>query len=180
MSSAARSIDIRPLAATDLGAAVAIQDATYPAFLREPATAFASRLALGASYCFAAHIDGVLAGYLLAHGWQREAPPPIGAALIDDGARDVLFIHDLAVASAGRGTGIGRALVAQGITAAAVDGITAAELIAVEGASAFWAMLGFAQAPTSPALAAKVADYGPHARWMTRAIGLTSQPDGLA
>lgn len=164
------AISVRRLETTDLSAALAIQSQTYPAFLREDAGAFASRLGVAASYCLAAMRGDVLIGYLLAHGWPSQAPPAVGTHLAPDASSDVLFIHDLASSSAGRGAGIGRKLVGRAFELAARDGLTMAELVAVEGAATYWRTLGFTQAAAPPALAAKVAAYGPEARWMTRAI----------
>ena len=45
-----------------------------------------------------------------------------------------------------------------------------AELIAVEGAAPYWRALGFTEPSIPPALAAKVAAYGPAARWMSRPL----------
>lgn len=164
------TLSIRPLRSGDLPAALAIQAASYPAFLWEDEAAFLSRLEIAASYCFAATRGDALIAYLLAHGWPREAPPPIGTLLPRRAGREVLFIHDLAVSAAGRGSGIGRRLVAMAFDRAAKDGLAVAELIAVDGAADYWRKLGFGEAPCSAALAAKVASYGPAARWMTRAI----------
>ena len=161
---------MRALALADLPAALAIQSATYPAFLLEDERAFASRFDLAATYCLAATQDGALIAYLLAHGWPRRAPPAVGTVLDTAAASEVLFIHDLAVSPAARGSGIGRTLVARAFALAAADGLETAELIAVEGAAGYWRALGFADAATSADLAAKVAAYGPSARWMTRPI----------
>lgn len=170
MTATPSSTLIRPLGAEDLPAALAIQDASYPPFLREDAAAFRSRLEIASSYCLAATRDGALIAYLLAHGWPRKAPPAVGTRLPRRAAREVLFIHDLAVSAAGRGSGVGREMVATAMARAAGDGLAQAELIAVEGAADYWRTLGFAEAPCDPALAAKVASYGNAARWMTRAI----------
>lgn len=162
---------LRALTRADLPAALAIQSLSYPAFLQEDEPAFASRLDVPASYCLAAERDGSLAGYLLAHGWPAASPPPVGQRLDPETPSEVLFIHDLAISPAGRGAGVGRALVDRAFALAALDGLSRAELIAVEGAADYWRGLGFAEAETSPALAAKVAGYGPKARWMTKRIG---------
>ena len=67
------ALAIRRFDKADLSAALAIQGATYPTFLIEDAAAFASRIALPASYCLAAVRGGALVGYLLADGWGRQA-----------------------------------------------------------------------------------------------------------
>lgn len=163
-------IVVRPLEPRDLSAALAIQAQSYPPFLCEGPEAFASRVALPASYCLAAEEDEALIGYLLAHGWTKEAPPPVGAVLQPAARNEVLFIHDLSVSARGRGRGVGRALVERALQRARDDGLLEAELIAVGGAAPYWRSLGFAEASTGPALRAKVGAYGPAARWMRRAL----------
>jgi len=164
------ALSIRRMVAADVPQALTIQAASYPAFLREDAAAFASRIAMAASCCFAATRGPTLVAYLLAHGWAAAAPPPIGAVLDVDSPADILFLHDLAVAPAGRGTGVGRRLVAAAFDAAARLGLTRAELIAVEGAQGYWAGLGFVPGNPPPPLARKVAEYGASACWMERTI----------
>lgn len=154
----------------DLGAALDLQSQNYPAFLLEDEAAFASRLDVAAPYCLAATCKDALIGYLLAHGWTRNAPPALGELLSATGPSEVLFIHDLSVSAAGRGMGLGGRLVTAAFDLAAHDGIQTAELIAVEGAARFWQTRGFVEVALAPALAAKVSQYGTAARWMTRAI----------
>lgn len=161
-------VDVRTLLLQDIPAALALQAAIYPAFLVEPEPAFVSRMRLAASYCLAATARDKLVGYLLAHAWPSGSPPPVGAVLADGMPREILFIHDLAVAPAARGTGVGRALLDHAGAAATSDGLVRAELIAVEGAADFWRRQGFVDASMSDALHAKVAAYGPAARWMVR------------
>ncbi|WP_205853686.1 GNAT family N-acetyltransferase [Phenylobacterium deserti] len=153
-------------------AALEIQAAIYPTFLLEDEPAFASRLDVAAPYCLAATRDGALVGYLLAHGWPSEAPPPVGTVLAREAPSEILFIHDLAISTPERGLGLGRILISRAFDLAARDGLAVAELIAVEGAAPYWRRLGFADSIAPPHLAAKVAGYGPQARWMTRRIAL--------
>lgn len=163
-------IVIRRLEPGDLPAALAIQSETYPVSLIEDEQAFASRLDLAASYCLAATREGELVGYLLAHGWPRQAPSAVGAVVAQSGVNEVLFIHDLAVSSAGRGSGAGRTLIARAFELAARDGLPTAELIAVKGAASYWRKLGFVEAAVPLELAEKIATYGHDARWMTRQV----------
>jgi len=172
MSHTHSGVCVRRLEREDLPAAIAIQSETYPEFLRENERAFVSRLKVKASYCLAAMQDGALVAYLLAHGWPRQAPPAIGTVLPADAPSEVLFIHDLAVSSAGRGLGLGRMLVSCAFKLASRDGLEAAELIAVAGAASYWRKFGFLEAAASAGLAGKVAAYGPEARWMRHEIVL--------
>jgi len=170
---ATSTLAIRQLQLDDLPAALAIQAEVYPAFLCEDLAAFASRLAVVPSYCLAATRAEKLVGYILAHGWAAGSPPSIGAVLRVDPSREVLFIHDLAVSSAGRGAAIGRELFERVSGLAGRDGLWHAELIAVEGAAPYWQALGFSHAATTGELAAKVAAYGPAAQWMRKEMAGT-------
>jgi GNAT superfamily N-acetyltransferase len=164
-------IAIRKLTQGDLTAALSIQNACYPAFLQEDRAAFASRLTVSDSYCLAAVRGETLVAYLLAHGWASQSPPPVGTILDRSGkAGEVLFIHDIAVSTAGRGAGLGQKLIDHAFDLAGRDGLTQAELIAVEGAAGYWRALGFTEDTCPLALAAKVAGYGDEARWMTRSM----------
>jgi GNAT superfamily N-acetyltransferase len=161
---------IRPFGQGDLPSALALQALIYPNNLKEAEPAFASHLNPRPSYCLTGVVAGKLAGYLLAHGWRRDAPPAIGMVVSAGAWHDVLYIHDLAVAPNARGTGLGRALAKRAIILASRDGIRKAELVAVEGADRFWASIGFRASHASSSIAEKVDAYGPMAKWMCRAI----------
>jgi GNAT superfamily N-acetyltransferase len=170
-------VSVRRLDRDDLAAALAIQREAYPAFLRDGEAAFASRGALADSYCLAATLGDSLVAYLLAHGWPSQSPPPIDAEIGTESPSEVLFVHDLAVAPAGRGFQIGRGLIERAFEAAARNGLSRCELIAVEGARGYWETLGFLEAAAPPELATKIASYGPAARWMTRSVSVDLRGD---
>lgn len=163
-------IVIRRMEVADLAAALALQAASYPASLVEDDDAFASRIRIVPSYCHVATRGSDLLGYLLAHGWGAGSPPFLGEVIDSPANNEVIYLHDLAVSASARGTGIGRRLLRQALALASGDGLTRAELIAVEGAADYWKNLHFAEGKTSAALATKVATYGPDARWMWRDI----------
>lgn len=170
MSKNTPSLSIRSFERDDLPEALAIQSQVYPAFLVEDETSFASRLDAGGAYCVVAIVEGQLAGYLLAHGWDSNSPPQLGAPLADTRLAEILFIHDLAVSTAGQGLGVGRKLVNCAFDTAARNGLSFAELVAVEGAASFWRALGFADLEVLPVIKAKLAGYGNRAVWMGRDI----------
>lgn len=159
---------LNSMAPRHLVQALALQSQVYPAFLIEPPAAFASRLDVASPFNLAAERHGELLGYLLAHGWPAESPPPVGAVLDPQQTGDTLFLHDLAVSPIARGTGLGRRLVETAMESARAAGLDRAELIAVEGAAEYWRRLGFEPGAPPPPLAAKVAQYGPSAQWMWR------------
>lgn len=172
MSRLKPTISIEALGRQDLPAALSIQAETYPTFLIEDEDTFLSRINRTASYCLAAKHGEELLGYLLAHSWRRQSPPPLGTVLPDDVPSEVLFIHDLAVSSAYRGLMVGQRLITRAFELAAQDGLRSAELIAVEGAADYWRRLGFVEGEVSRKFLEKLGTYGPSARWMTCEVPL--------
>ncbi|AKH41375.1 ribosomal protein S18 acetylase RimI-like enzyme [Altererythrobacter atlanticus] len=170
-------LSVRPLRHEDVPAAWKIQSQCYPDFLIEGEEAFASRLDLPLSYCLAATIDGDLCGYLLAHGWPAQSPPELAKPVSGEEESEVLLIHDLAVAPAGRGLAIGKALIERAFSMAAADGLRTAELIAVQGAAPYWSSLGFVEAKPDAELASRLAAYGDDAVWMTRSMASDSKAE---
>ncbi len=158
------------LRVTDLPSVLSIQSESYPGYLVESRQVFLSRLSLKNSCCLAAREGELLLGYMIAHGWQADDPPPLGIVVEMAEQSDVLFIHDLAVSNSGRCRGIGKKLVEHAFDCARSKGMTVAQLVAVEGATRYWRGLGFTEAQTAGNLRAKVREYGADARWMSRLI----------
>jgi GNAT superfamily N-acetyltransferase len=162
---------LRPFVAADLPAAAKLQALCYPPVLREPAAALLSRLAITGHACLAATAGARLVGYILAHPWPGLDPPPVGAVLEQPPAGPLVhYLHDLAIAPARRGTGLGRALVTASQAAARRAGLGRSELIAVAGAVPFWHALGYEAVPADARLAARVRAYGPDARYLARPL----------
>jgi GNAT superfamily N-acetyltransferase len=160
---------LRPMAPQDLAAVLALQAQSYPQALHDSADAFLSRMALAADLNLTAWREGELAGYLVSHPWAAGSPPPVDALLDPETPAECWYVHDLSVARAARGLGLGKHLLAAGRDAATARGLTRSELIAVEGAAPFWRHQGWAApAAIAPDLALKVAGYGPAAVFMTR------------
>lgn len=159
---------IRAFAPSDLPAALELQAVGYPAHLHDGEVAFASRPLVAPAWCWVAETEGRLDGYLLSHPWGSMAPPAPDTVLpATEGP--VWYVHDLSVAPHARGTGVGKALLET--CRAAHPDVGRSELIAVEGAAAYWARLGWAAVEAPPAaLAAKVAAYGPEAVYMAKRL----------
>lgn len=164
------AITVRLLKLGDLPAVLGLQASVYPPSLHEDRDALSSRIKASASYCLAAMRGRALVGYLLAHGWKGGSPPAFDAPLHREETLEVLFIHDLAVSTAVRGTGTGRRLIECAFERAAANGLRCAELIAVEGAAGYWRQFGFVEGPPSPELTATVAGYGAGAHFITREL----------
>ena len=152
--------------ASDMADVERIGDAVHQAFPERTAVP-AERLALFPDGCLiAGDATGAVIGYAVTHPWHLDRPVPLDTLLGGLPANsDCLYIHDVALRPAARGTGLGRAVVTILAGVAERHGLRAMALTAVHGSVPFWTTCGFAVVE-SPALAAKLASYGPDARYM--------------
>lgn len=171
---ALKGIDLHALGLDDLSDVIALQAQCYvPKFLERPA-AFAAKLRATAvlQTCWIARrvADGQALAYAVSLPVCWEAFP----ALDDDGfalppAPQLLYLHDLAVAPAGRGQGLAAQLLARVAERAAALGLAELGLIAVQDSAAYWRSHGFEEpAALEAALARKLASFGRDARFLLR------------
>lgn len=165
---------LRPLTAVDTEVVLGLQAQCYAPHLIESARAFEAKLAATAvlETCWlAADIaaDGAEPlGYVVALPVCPETFPALDAPAFEPPAAPrLLYLHDLAVAPAGRGRGLAQALLARVVERCRALALPEVALIAVQGSVPFWASLGFAEvAIVEPRLAAKLASFGAEARYM--------------
>ncbi len=151
----------------DLPAVAHIAAIVHPAYPEDPAIA-AERLALEPTGSFV--FDGASgpAAYLISHRWIDGAPPALDTHLRALPPHPALwYIHDIALMPETRGQGAARAILAELEALARSHGLHRLALVAVNDSVPFWTRHGFAGA-TNPALAEKLASYGPDARYMVR------------
>lgn len=163
---------IRPIVADDLPGILAVQQACYVDGFLEPGDALASRWARSPAMCLVALRGAEMVGYLLSHAWHAWTPPKLHAPLPAADAADVLwFVHDMAIAQAGRGQRLGERLYAVACKAAQAQGLRQSCLVAVQGADVFWQRLGYRPASIdAEALTALRIIYGADAELMERAL----------
>jgi len=163
-------LTIRPIIADDLPGILAVQQACYGDGFLEPGDALASRWARSPAMCLVALHGAKVVGYLLSHAWHAWAPPKLHVSLPAADTADVLwFVHDMAIAPAGRGQRLGERLYATACEAAQAQGLRQSRLVAVQGADVFWRRLGYRPAAIeAEALATLRAIYGADAELMER------------
>lgn len=148
----------------DLPDVLAVQSQCYGDALIESAEALGSRLALSPATCHVARApDGDLLAYLFTHPWCADSLPALDGTLAPPGSPDLIwFVHDMAVAPAGRGTGVAARLYAAARDAVRAAGLRHARLVAVQAAADWWRRHGYApaSAATTARHAAKLAAYG--------------------
>lgn len=163
----------RAMTGGDLDAVAALALVAFPDHY-EGRDCFANRLALNPQGCLV--LDGpdrtgeAAAGYMVAYPWRAGEAPALNTlvdALPDDA--DLIYLHDLALHPSVRGQGWSRPAVERLADEARAGGWPALALVAVNDAAPFWARHGFA-VEESPALARKLAGYGPGARYMVRPL----------
>lgn len=147
----------------DLPAVLTVQRAAYGDAYQESAGVLGAKLELAPAACWLAEREGEVLGYVFAHPWRR-TPPPLHAAL--DAAEDaeLAFLHDLAVAPAGRGAGLAAALFGEVAAWAGRCGFAELALVALPDACGFWRRHGFSA--VADVAQGVPADYGPGATLM--------------
>lgn len=160
----------RPMTAGDLDAVAQIAAVGFPDHF-EGKDCFANRLALNPAGCFVLSGEaGAPKGYLVAYPWRADDAPALNTlieAIPDDAT--VMYLHDLALHPEARGGGWSRPIVERLAGEASAAGWPALALVAVNDAAPFWEGLGFT-AVEAPEMAAKLASYGPDARYMLRRL----------
>ncbi|PKO33323.1 MAG: histone acetyltransferase [Betaproteobacteria bacterium HGW-Betaproteobacteria-7] len=174
MQSTAFTLDIpflRPMHPTDLPAILAVQRQCYVPEMNEDESTWRGRLAAAADFTWVAEIGGEVGAYLATYPSHLDKVTPLGGEFVVTGAADCLYVHDLAVAPAASGSGLGARLVEHALQAARRQDLAQAALVCVQDAFAFWQRCGFAERrPLAPAATAALATYPPPARYMWRSI----------
>ena len=157
----------RPMAEADLDRVAEIAILGFPDHF-EGRPCFVNRLDLSPAGCFVLQTPDGLEGYLVAYPWRAEAAPTLNT-LIEAIPADagVVYLHDLALTPAVRGQGWSKPAVQAVVDLAKAGGWTTIALVAVNDAVDFWRGHGF-EVKQTPEMSAKLASYGPDARYMTR------------
>ncbi len=129
--------------ASDFPAVQRIQEQAYAAELVESIEVLAAKYRWSPELCFVACVDDVVAGYVIAHGWDRETSPGLHKEYEELPVVEAVHIHDLAVDPAFLGRGVARAILAALEDAARAKSLREMTLVAVAGADSFWTRMGF-------------------------------------
>ncbi|GAW42362.1 hypothetical protein SH203_02778 [Brevundimonas sp. SH203] len=164
------TLEWRPMRPDDIEAVTAVARLSFPNHFEDRAC-FENRLALYPRGCFVlADGDGSARGYLIAYPWKTDSAPPLNTVVEGLPAEATLiYLHDLALHPEARGGGVTGAIVERLAAQAVEDDWPAIALVAVNDAVGFWSRHGFVEQPAE-AMAAKLASYGPDARYMLRAL----------
>jgi len=135
---------LRPMRESDLEAVLAVQRACYPPPLQEAAAVLLARLRAAPSTTLVACAGADPCAYLFAYPSRLGRIAPLDAPFAPAALPDTLYLHDLAVAPAALGHGLGRRLAQRLLIEAAARGLQYAALVSVQDTRRFWEGLGFA------------------------------------
>lgn len=161
-------IQLTQLRSEHMADVLRIQDDCYTEIEPESLESLQAKILASPKTCVLAEsIEGAL-GYLIAVPIVYPHLPALNAPTFEllAGA-DTLYIHDLAVASAGRGNGVAQMLIRDAIEAGKRIGLSKACLVAIQNSQKFWAQFRFETIAEPPdALIPKLASYGAGAQLM--------------
>jgi GNAT superfamily N-acetyltransferase len=163
---------LRPLGLADIDAVLRLQARCYEPSLIEDGRAFEAKLraTAGLPCNWLAEQDGEPLAYVVSLPVCDDSFPAWNAHTCPSSRRArLLYLHDLAVAPAGRGRGLGQRLLARVLQAARELRLPELGLVAVQDSLAFWQRQGFAVPAALPAqIGAKLASFGADARYLSR------------
>ncbi len=137
------AMPIKPIDDTSWSGIIKVQAEAYSQVEPESLDVLKSKWLRSPQSCFVYEKAGNVVGYLLAHSWNRDAPPKLFQTLpvVTDGP--IIFLHDLAVSSDASGEGIGGKMVAHLLQIAKASGFQQIRLVSVQNSLAFWQKQGF-------------------------------------
>lgn len=159
------------MAAHDLPGVTALSVRVHPNYPERPEV-LAEKFRLFPGGCFTLEDGGgAVTGYCFSHPWISGAPPALDTFLKvmpREPAR--YFIHDLTLDAAMRRRGLAQALMPDLIRAARGAGLDHMALVAVNGSSPFWSLMGFRPTPDEAVQSAARAKYDAGAVHMERIL----------
>ena len=129
--------------ADDLPAVLEIQTECYPPVMNESLATIHARLQTSPGSAWVSEDRKGVSAYLMAYRSIIGKITPLGGAFKVPDKSNCLYLHDLAISSRARGTGLGRLLVGHAWQAAGMDGLEYSALVSVQDSAAFWKNLGY-------------------------------------
>lgn len=171
---------VRTMREEDIHTVLEIQASSYTELQPESAESLLAKLAASPSTCFIASIGQHQIGYLISIPWIRSSPPLLNAPTCQlPTSPDCLYLHDLSVRPASRGSNAGQLLIAAFMEQLAALHLDCAVLVAVQGSGAYWQRHGFHVVDPSQELATKLSSYGSNVQYMMYSAPDSSSKDDV-
>ncbi|MGW7548386.1 GNAT family N-acetyltransferase [Streptomyces sp. NPDC054770] len=142
--------------------------------LIEGAAVLRSRALASADTCFVLHLDGRIAGYILALPYPKFRFPDLTRPEQAVHHSPNLHLHDLVISEAARHRGLGTQLVSHLTDTARERGFESISLIAVGGKETFWRANGYRAHPETRV----PRSYGSDAVYMSTQVAAHPSPEG--
>ncbi len=157
----------RPMTETDLDALIAVAAVVHPGY-PESRAVFAERLRLYPAGCRVGEAGGAVVGYAVMHPGRLGHPPALDSLLGRvPGDSDCLYLHDVALLPAARGSGLGAAVLEYAHRLAVREGFAWLALTSTPEARGYWDAQAFTPCGEQPA---ELASYGGGMTYMARAV----------
>ena len=161
-------MSVRAMRDNDVAAVLDIQSRCYDAAKLESHQSFLAKLNAAPATCFIACVADAPVAYLVAVPAVNGRPPPLnGMTYGVPRAANALYLHDLAVHPAARGSGAASALVEAYFHALKASKAQFGCLTAVNDSWTYWERHGFRSAALADAPSGHMASYGEGARYMS-------------
>ena len=170
-----RSIEVRPARPTDRAAVWAVQKLAHGRGYWEAPRALGAHLQTAASRALIATREGRPVAYLLARVERRRHITRLGASpnCRRRVGADTLFVHDMALTPAVRGSGLPGRLLGAILGEPGPAGrspLRHVALISVSGTEAYWRRYGLRRQVLGGVAGADLRSYGPRARYMEGSV----------
>lgn len=138
------SVQLRVMCGDDVPGMLRIQAQCYPPSMNEDAQVLVERyLRCGDTAWVAVDAAGDIGAYLVAYRSLRGQVSCLGDAFEHQPQADVLYLHDLAIATEWRGRGLARALLEHARGQVLAQGLSGLSLVSVNDTVLFWRLQGF-------------------------------------
>jgi GNAT superfamily N-acetyltransferase len=165
---------IRLMQVTDIPALLVIQEQAYGVEMFEDAEVIEQRLHIAPETAWVAETDAGVQAYLVTYPSRLGALTALGDNFQCAADADCLYLHDLAVATAAGGCGLGQALIAAATRYAEEKGYGFSSLISVQNSVGFWQRRGYGVVENlNPAQQLLLATYTGPAYYMSKTIAVS-------
>lgn len=167
---------IRLMQVTDIPAVLMIQEQAYVDEILESAEVIEERLHIAPETAWVAETEAGVQAYLVTYPSRLGALTAWGENFQCAHDADCLYLHDLAVATAAGGCGLGQALIAVATHYAEEKGYGFSSLISVQNSVGFWQRRGYGVVENlSPAQQLLLATYTGPAYYMSKTIAVSEE-----
>lgn len=137
-------VQVRLMQREDVQVMLSIQAQCYPLSMNESAQVLIERFQrCGDTAWVAVDATGVVGAYLVAYRSRRGKVSCLGDAFAHEPQADVLYLHDLAIATEWRGRGLASVLLDHARRQALAQGLSGLSLVSVNDTVRFWRQQGF-------------------------------------